>query len=186
MPSIPSGHALVTLEFAMPHVGGTRTAVTTFGIFAETSLSLCDEIADAYSSEVWLDLGSNQVTFSNISIVGETLGYELARNVVGGHSGEIPPPNTSLLVRKLTGIRGRTNQGRMFPPGLVYEGTYNNSGQMSSTDRNEYQTKFTGFLEALEALSAPMVLFHGNEDDPTPVSSLFVEATAATQRRRLR
>jgi len=74
----------------------------------------------------------------------------------------------------------------MFPPGLVYEGTFNNAGVMSNGDRGTYQEAFDNFLTALDTEGFPMVLLHNEVLPQTPVLALYVEGTAATQRRRLR
>jgi len=186
MTHIPAGCSLATLKFQMPHAGGSRTAVFTFGIEAEPTLSVADLIGGLYNEHVWLINGSNQATFLSAGVMDEAFGYEVPQNTVGGHGGELPPPNVTLLVRKWSGIRGRKNQGRMFPPGLVYEGTFNNAGVMSSGDRGTYQEAFDNFLTALDTEGFPMVLLHNEVLPQTPVLALYVEGTAATQRRRLR
>jgi hypothetical protein len=102
------------------------------------------------------------------------------------------PQNCALLVRKNTGLGGRKNRGRFFLPGMVSEEGVNNVGIIDTADRTAYQGGADAFLAALGTgdLILPMVILHNDygddTPDPTPVTSLTVDSTISTQRRRLR
>ena len=183
---IPDGYSQVILKTEMPHAGGARQAITTFGVQAEPDLSIIEDIKQNWIDNIWSPLGSTHATFQGVTMLTDTIGFESGANAAGTHSGDMPPPNTTLLVRKITGSRGRANQGRMFPPGLVYENTYDNAGMMSPESQDDYNEAFETFSAQLATDGAAMVILHQDDTLPTVVLSLFVEATAATQRRRLR
>lgn len=183
---IPAGFSQVTLDFTLPAPGGVKTMSTTFGIAEEARATMLESVAELYSDVVWGVLGTNEGRMTGGTVRDSLSTYEYAMAVDGPGTASLAPPNVTLLVKKVTSGAGRKNRGRMYPPGLVYEGTYNNAGVMSNSDVAEYNAAFADFVAGLEDLAAPMVILHNDETAPTPVGVLAVQPIAATQRRRLR
>lgn len=132
MTNIPIGNSQVTIKFLMPSPGGLRNAALVFGVATSPDPVTLTQIITLYNDDVFHDLGSDKVSIvggrmtDNVAIADSSVSF------TGGHGGALPPPNVSLLVKKVTGLGGRINQGRMYPPGLVYENTYDDSGIMSA------------------------------------------------------
>lgn len=110
----------------------------------------------------------------------------------GGNSGQPVIANTSVLVKKGTGLAGRHYQGRMFLPGAT-EGQTDDGTTLTTDGVTGWTSSTTAFLEALQTSLdfEGMVILHGpipgsDQLAPTPVTELVVQGRFATQRRRLR
>lgn len=101
-------------------------------------------------------------------------------------SGNTEPPQVSLLVRKVTGARGRRNRGRQYWPMLLGDESTAGTGEILPTARDGFQTGFDAFFDALTELGIPPVILHNDGSTPTAMTNYLVEAKIATQRRRLR
>lgn len=183
---IPNGFSQVVLDFTIPAPNGDKVCSTTFGVSQIPTAQVLESICDIYEETVWVPAGTTRGRFVGGSIRDSLSTFENVRSVPGGGSGAMYPPNVSLLVKKVTNGAGRKNRGRMYPPGLVYEATYDDQGVMSPTNLGEYQDFFDDLVAGLDTLGAGMVVLHSDETAPTGVVSLAVQAVAATQRRRLR
>ena len=98
------------------------------------------------------------------------------------------PPNTALLVRKLTGLGGRRNRGRMFIPG-VPNTNVTSAGAIGGATLPTYQTAIDAARTAVVATAevTAVALFHDSAPfAPTTITTLEAQALVATQRRRLR
>ena len=108
-------------------------------------------------------------------------------------------PAVSMLVRKNTNRGGKGGSGRMYYP-VMNDGEVDNVGAINPAFLAPKQTAFSDFLGLLNTSLIPMAVAHtfgtyinskGDEvtvapEDPTPVTSLTVQARVATQRRRMR
>lgn len=94
-------------------------------------------------------------------------------------------PNTSMLVRRFTLMGGRRGRGRVFLP-ILGENTLGNGGTIVPATVASWQTGLNDFMAAMNTIGLPLCLIHSEDLTPSPITSLSVEATAATQRRRLR
>lgn len=114
--------------------------------------------------------------------------YEIASGGTGGATGDASPPNLSVLVRKNTGVGGRTGRGRMYVPGMT-DGNLLDGGVIGSSVVSDWQQGFDDFFDALGASGIVPALLH-DEDSPVSapyiITSFSVQARAATQRQRLR
>ena len=183
---IPTGYSEVTVAFSGPSPKAGRLAVTTFGVFGPPDSTTGGQVVAAITDNLWPALGSSSASMVSVTLRDEATEYQaLPTPVTGGVNLALPPPNVTLLVAKQTARRGRKYAGRMFPPWMVYEQTYDGAGIMGSTDLTSYQAAFNGFHNDL-FLSSPLVLLHEDATTPTLISYLAVSAVAATQRRRLR
>lgn len=132
-------------------------------------------------------------------VVIESGGTDPGTDTATGHL----PQNCALLVTKRTASGGRRNRGRMYIPGLLGDAAVDNLGNLMSGIETTYQGSADAFLSALTDSGvtnvASMVILHtygwnGGVDPglpvgfpaPTPVTSLDVQGTIGTQRRRLR
>lgn len=106
-------------------------------------------------------------------------------NVNGGVTGEASVPHTAYLIRKQTALGGRANRGRIYLPGTS-EASIGESGGLITAKVTSLQTAANAWLAAITGEGMNMVILHTAETIPTVVTALSVDATAATQRRRLR
>lgn len=183
---IPTGFSQVTLDFQIPAPGGTKIASTTFGVGTLPSAALLDGILDSYNTTVWQVVGSTQCTMVGGTIRDALFTYEAPYSEPGSVATALAPPNVSVLVKKVTVGAGRKNRGRLYPPGIAYDNTFNDGGEMTITDAGEYTAAFENFREAMQEEPGGMVILHNDETAPTPIVALQAERVAATQRRRLR
>lgn len=119
---------------------------------------------------------------------GDVVGQHL-QTVTGTVVDTCPPCNCSLLITKNTALGGRKYRGRMFVPvAELNEGAVDQSGNILSAQLGPIQARWTAAFTALQAAFLEPILFHqdGGVTDPTPITSLTVQALIATQRRRMR
>jgi hypothetical protein len=96
--------------------------------------------------------------------------------------------NTAVLVRKVTGLGGRRNRGRMYIPGTP-ETWVDSLGQLELVNLTTWQTQMTNLradLIGLPTIDNLVVLHESAPFTPTVITGLTVQRLVATQRRRLR
>jgi hypothetical protein len=192
---IPVGYALVSIHGRTS--GDLEDMVTTFGVRHDTSADvtlLPSVVGTAYGTHISPNI-SNQHT---MTLVKAKLGpndtgvtYEEAYADVGANAEAMPPPNTSVLVRKITGLGGRRGRGRFYWPGFsVQGGSATAAGTFSSADAGIIGGAVQDFLDELlnDVVSGPFppMLLHSDALAPTPITSVLCDTRFATQRRRLR
>jgi hypothetical protein len=132
---------------------------------------------------------------SNVPTVSQATGG----TVVGARNISSPPPQVCALIRKNTNVGGRKNRGRTYIPGVFSSGEMTDNGNLMSGVKANIQTAASALLANLSALSIDMVVVNKTlVVDPTThkpyvtaithsvnVTSYVVEASCATQRRRL-
>jgi hypothetical protein len=107
-------------------------------------------------------------------------------------------PQVALLVKKLTGLAGKSFRGRSYFP-FVPESEVDDAGDVDSVVLAAIQTALATFLAGMTTDGTPMYLLHrnlidhitklpvpGSAPQPTLVTSYVAESVVATQRRRLR
>jgi len=187
---IPAGYAQVNLRFiGSPLPTG---AEITFGVNpsgASTPSLIAAAVEDALDTSGVLAPLSNAINVGTILVkegpnsTGPSGEFPSLQG--GGTAGNVSPPNVSAIVRKNTGIGGRHGSGRMYLPGII-ETVVGDDGALASGFVSGLQTDLDEFLVALAANDAAMTLLHGDATSPYLVTSLVIQNTAATQRRRLR
>lgn len=108
-------------------------------------------------------------------------------NVGGANSGDCNP-NAAALVHKNTADGGHAGRGRTYYPGVT-ESNMSDAGVLASLYRIALETCFETYLEELDTALLPAFLLHGEGSPisaPSQIVSMTVDATSATQRRRLR
>lgn len=195
MPPIPAGYVL--LKFVFTLVGDTEEMITTIGAEsvatdAATRLASLNDQFDNWNDNV-LPRQSQSYTLQRVDgIFGDASGDIPASSSSSGAPGhdtdQAVPQNTSVLVRKLTGVGGRENRGRMYVPGVTVPDV-TAQGTMNTTPLANWQTAMANLLLGIESAAQTnrAVIFHSNGAlSPTIVQNLQVQSRLATQRRRLR
>jgi hypothetical protein len=142
------------------------------------------------------DMGNvyNDWTFDRAHIIQNIGGDkfsldQFAEDPGTGGAGEFPPPNSSLIVKKITGRAGRQYRGRMYWPLLsIVDADVDDTGIVDPTVLGVIAGNIENFKEQLELspFVDSIVLLHTSNETPTDVVSWGVEALLGTQRRRLR
>jgi hypothetical protein len=102
-------------------------------------------------------------------------------------SSDSPPVNAAVLVKKVTGIAGRSNRGRFyFPPWLLAETNVSPTGSIDASAVTTVQGWFTAWFNAMIAATYVPQLFHSSGASATNVTSFSVQQIMATQRLRMR
>lgn len=204
---MPTPVGFVDYALQMDAVGDPEPWFVTWGCATDlANFSAVEHCNDAFASFVtpFDDHMGDFITFTKvIGRFGQDGGPDLiVESDLVPSLGQSPqtylPQNSAVLIKKNTGLGGRRNRGRMFVPGLAGEASVSNLGVVVESTRLIWQGVADAFLAALEATnggivpSQPMQVLHtpdpitGVAPAPTPVSSLTVASTIATQRRRLR
>lgn len=189
MSIIPVNHQAVAHFFTGS--GLPRGAAVTYGTITSGShtpetaaLDLHDLFADTLMPKLssGVSLASTRVKYGP----NATGPFAVAGGAVpGARAGSGMPPSLAFLVEKNTGLGGKSGHGRFYLPGML-EADAGSDGVLDSTVRTNLQIAVAAFLDGVETLFGNMVLFHNASSDPTNVTSLTVDALAATQRRRMR
>lgn len=109
-------------------------------------------------------------------------------NSAGSIAGEGVPPQVSVLMRKHTSSGGRAGRGRSYWPGAQMGGI-DESGTIDGVVLTAWQTACVAFINQVASELATAVVLHGAGSPlttPSPITSVTVDGTLATQRRRLR
>lgn len=98
------------------------------------------------------------------------------------------PPQNCVLVKKRTALAGRTGRGRMYLPSwFIIESQVDNIGVILPAAVTAVQGWMDAWKASVFAAGMTHVLLHDNPAlTPNGVTSLQVQSTIATQRRRLR
>lgn len=125
-------------------------------------------------TEVWLRSGSGILTVAqNLS------------GVTGTKTGSGTPMNTSLKVKKVTGIAGKKFRGYMFmPPAWIDETNVTPAGTISLL--TTFQTLLTNMFNSLASNSVTPKLFHSDLSTPTTVTAFQLQGRVGSIPRRFR
>lgn len=191
---IPIGYAQVNLKFTGAAV--PTGAEMAFGIDVSGTSDTPEEIGTAIAG-AWTTalLPADQVTDIRLVSVLVKFGPNLTGPsaevpvlIIGESTDDSVPPNTSLLIRKITSDGGRAGRGRFFMPGISEEAV-GGSGVIETANVEDYQEHWEDFAGLLALGDVPLVVLHTAGSPittPSPVTSLIVEDRVATQRRRNR
>jgi len=120
---------------------------------------------------------------------------EIPEGGTGALSITVPPPQVTLLVKKITALGGRANRGRFYWPGMLTTTALNENGSIETGALANYQSYFDDFFDQMETGDGgaddpcPLVILHDETSPtttPTLLTGLVVDGRCATQRRRLR
>ena len=156
-------------------------AVTPSVTLANELLALCEDTLDRFLCDVY--------SITRVILRDDTFFAESTGPAIPGFNAGVPSPqNCSTLVKKLTGLLGRENQGRFFVPGIESTAV-TSAGSILDATVTELQTRISswgGAIVGATGVDAVVILHTDALSTPTTVGSFRVEAKIATQRRRLR
>lgn len=170
---------------------------STYSEAAGTPTEYCDRMFAVWTG-TWMALISTAVTLTKVrGRFGQGVGVDpiVAESTLapydGGAGGSVLPQNCALLVRKVTGLGGRKNRGRMYIPSIVQEADVSGVGRIDAADVDIFQGVANTFLLSLAGDGStpdltPFILHRDGVSLPTEVVDLQVDPVIATQRRRLR
>jgi len=192
---IPEDYGTVLHSFQLE--GMTRKCAVTYGIETASLVDPLADIAETISECYWGTWGT--ITDINLTlletIVRVNIGDpDLATFTFPGPGGGAvsqtsPPINCCVLVSKNTSRGGRRNKGRMYVPNVLAAASVSEAGVISGGAMTVLQAAADDHLAALTTAGAPMYVLHNDPPvgvTPAPVTSLNVDSTMATQRRRMR
>lgn len=190
---IPVGFAQIAYQFALE--GDPEVMISTIGMdldgvtglpagaagVADEAFQNAFPAADFYTA--WRYLGVRVLIGQD---GGPPVVVELPASVDGLQEPGTPPQNCAVLLRKQTGLGGRSGRGRMFlPPFNLAETNVASNGLLDSDYRSDMQAAVNTWMGDFSP-----VLLHDSATPgspaPTPITSVVVDQRIATQRRRLR
>jgi len=121
--------------------------------------------------------------------VGDPAGdiFDLASSTVGGLSGDaIATRAACCLVRWNGATRSRSSRGRLYLGPIADVNIQGDGATLTTTAQGDFDTAFTAFTTGLSFNAYPLAVLSRTLNQAFLVSSHSVEATIATQRRRLR
>ena len=194
MPVLPPNfyHCILSLK----HSALARSAAVTWGGQATDPPITPDAVAlachTAFVSAIGGSLDS-QVTMGPTRIELGTDGEPLisvdSTLTSGSSSGDRVPANVALLVKKSTSLGGRQNQGRMYLPWALEDGSVDDVGVLGTSPRAGWQDAFDDFLANLSSADIPLAVLHSpcphGDEVPALVTAMLVDPRMGTQRRRL-
>lgn len=192
---------MVNVNFRFSREGDPEPMITSLGWHIDGEIDQAE--ADIISNQ-WADSDMSIITTSDTTYLGceITVGGDDQSELVtwestagsGTGSGDPPasPPNTALLVRKLTTRGGRKGRGRCFYP-EVQQNAVDPNGELTTVALGNYQDAWDDWMAELEGTSSfgdGFRLFHTNspatDGPPNLITNFVVDGKVATQRRRLR
>jgi hypothetical protein len=196
---IPDTYGLATFGF---RTGGPSANKGAFTLGYQIAVGSADPLTSALairsawssvSGRLWWPASySSQTTFLGVRVMehrgGGLLSADAAQSTAGTGAQDQMPPNCAILVKKITNIGGRHNQGRCFlPPAWVTEVSVTSTGALAAGDVITINGMLLASLTAMETAGYHAVLLHSTAGPaPVSVTALSVDGRVATQRRRLR
>lgn len=192
--------------YILQHSAVTRPMAVTMGHslidWSGTFTQAANYLFDAFADNVLNGMDTG-VTFTGVNLyigngTAPSGSVESTRTPEPGlASGNYPPPNTALLVRKNTASLGRGATGRLFLPFMCPEANMDEGGNVDGTIVTAVQAQMNAWLAALATEdtggngTAPAVLNPTSSNPavagtPIIITGLAVQGKVATQRRRLR
>lgn len=200
---IPPGYAGISIP--MSHSGLARAAYITFGVDSSNwpgdYVDMCDRIAADFETN-WAAAIDSECTVGPVqAAVGqdgsENLAVQGTYSFLGTDSTEGVSPNTACLIKKITTRGGRRGRGRLFLPWVLADTGVDEIGRIAGATLAATQAIADAWLAdmATDPGATPMYVLHSPsaEDvenptatgDPNLVTSLVVDQTVGSQRRRL-
>lgn len=178
---IPAGY--VQASFIHEQISTHQLAICTLGFHTVDPADL------ATIGTLWADdmLDEMNASFAyrqfRARVASGTL-YSLDFNELGHGGGAGMTPQIAYLIKKFTGVPGRSHQGRMYYPGAD-EPSVDTDGRVLAAKVTGLQTMFDAFLASLGTLGVDPVLLHTASSDADVVLGFTAQPVVATQRRRL-
>lgn len=183
--NIPTGYYEVAFEHSIS--GSLRTAVCTWGVHYTGSnvTADADDVRLAWKNRILSFMTTNYTLIETRFRDAVGTAIVIPGSDAGTNSATAATPNMAFLVKKLTGLGGRKNHGRLYLPG-VEESVVDPTGVVDSSVVSALTTGFVNFVNDMAASNFFSVLLHNGTTAPTPITAVQAESLAATQRRRMR
>jgi hypothetical protein len=191
---IPTGYAQVVLNWTSP-LFDSGGAATVLGVKHEAPASTITEVGNVVRQATVdgiLPSMHDQVTLASVYVASATAAVELFVGEAGGQALVTPPPNVTMLIKKVTPARGRRGRGRSYWPGTLGEDDIEETGILAPGVVTGWQGLFNQWTADLLASNVGQVVLQDSEgvtpplSPPPGVSAFTVQDKVATQRRRLR
>lgn len=185
---IPEGFVQATLNFDAPTRSGRAATVLGFTQPAELDLQdVAVEIFSAWENAI-KPLTHVAWVLSDVTVITETQGAVSTQQAsAGSRTGELSPPNVTVLMRKSSAARGRFARGRTYWGGHLNDGDVYDDGTLAPNRRNSLLSGYNAFFDQASEPGVNQVILHNDGAiAPTAVTQISVENKVATQRRRLR
>lgn len=181
---IPAGYSRVVLEYDAASAMGSQV-VTGFGVNEGPGETLLNKVQQWWTESLKLrtNVGYRLQRIearNDFEVLDRTIGQN------GVLAGEPSPPNTAALFKMGSGLVGRMNRGRMYLPGVLLDNEVSASGTIDNVTITSLTGVMAYLLDLLDEIGAQPVILHSGVGAPTLVTNGTIEATVATQRRRLR
>lgn len=192
------------------HDSLAREAVVTYALDLHGegggAQGFADRLQGNFTDNWAAQLDTNAVITRTTTLLGNgtsvfTTGESSSAGVRGLTSHDSIPSNSAVLVKKLTGLGGRRNRGRMYMPWMVGHNEVDELGNIDSGELGDIQTIADAWQADVEdgGFQALVIAqrFYDRawnvagrrlvsvEGSTNPVSTLVVEPMIATQRRRM-
>lgn len=181
---IPPSYSRVTLEYAPGSPMGSNI-VTGFGVDTPPGDNLLDKVHQWWDESLKLRT-SNKYTLLRIEARNDVSVEEQTVGATGSLTDPPAPPNTAALIRFGTGLVGRQYRGRMYLPGVLLDSEVRDDGTINDTVQASILGVMLYLKDLLDTSDYAPVILHSGVGTPTTITSINVESTVATQRRRLR
>jgi len=165
---------VVGVENASGTAAGAAAAVKAAWEVASGPLS---QLANLYSVPNYhaVDLSSSSGTIADLASTG-----------VGARATSFSTRGAAALIKWNGSSRSRTTRGRLYFGPLAEVDINSDGATLTSGQITAFGTAFTNFRNSLATAGYPLVVLSRKTSTATIVSSQAVEATIATQRRRIR
>jgi hypothetical protein len=151
-------------------------------------------VADAFG-DMWQPQAANNYTLQDCISEGRDASGDLFEAALvisrtGSINSDPVLQNSAVLIQKRSGVPGRTNRGRMYIPGWLFEGSTNPLGIIDAARVTTLQGLANTMWSTLDGATPQraMVILHTppSTEAQRTVLTLTVDNRVATQRRRLR
>lgn len=188
MPFIPGGFAHVAVELRLEN--DPDPMYITYGVEVNSlELDVANDLHAAFVGNMLAVIGSDYSAVSTTLITDNIAVTSQTGSFPGEDNAASCPSNCAMLVKKVSGFRGRANTGRMYIPGIS-EGNVENNGALTTGQLTVAQAAVSDWYAAIFGVEGvdDLVILHSTEalGAPTPVVALQVQPVIATQRRRMR
>jgi hypothetical protein len=192
---VPVSSAQVAQQILL--VGADHPMYITYGVSppgGKTATQMANDLRGYFLANVWSasargtiwSLGKTSVQFrSGINTI--ELGENLTVTAGTVSDTSAPPIGGAVLVRKVTGLGGRRNRGRMYvPPFFLNESNVDYLGNIDGATLSVVQNWFNAWYNAMVAATYVPQILHSDGAVGTNVTSFSVQQKLGTQRLRMR
>lgn len=184
---IPAGYCQISINFEGPTVSGEAVVTSGWSLGEEgTLIGLCQLVGVGITDHI-MPYMHDAFTLTSVSGITATEVAEFPVAYTGEKSGDLAPPQVSLLTRKVSALRGRANRGRNYWPGLLLDTDIADDGTITNVYVTTLQGAFDAYGAEFAATNYSGCILHNDALlAPTDITGYIVENRVATQRRRLR